>query len=279
MKIQPFSPKFHRAVSASLAASLILVSSVQAQSNYEPEPNVGCTDCSTKVSPIQAPLGPSISGVTGSVNESVPTATALRALIQELQAGNTTLTDFQSRLTAAGVNPDTSNQAAVVTGSLSETQVRAILARIRNRSSLPIPSSITDVASSTNEVLIASSQLDTMAQSSTSPEANAAVSGLYNTFNQAFISGGINPTEADRNAANLVIALSSVKGTLRKNGYINLKEVNRLVSFVNPSIAILPRLVEAAGNNASLQTFQRIQDTVSALEVVALYITAINNSV
>ena len=271
MKIQPLSNKFHRAVSISLITSLILLNAVSVQA----EINQSCSNCSTKVQPIQSPLGPSISTLIGSLTDSAPTTAALTALIQELQSGDRTLTNFQSRLTAAGVNSNTSAQAAEVAGSLTEAEVRAILRG--DRSSVPIPGSGVSVASSQPGVLLASSQLETVAQGSSS--ANAAVSGLYNTFNQAFIAGGVTSTQADRNAVNLVVALSSIKGTLRNNGYISLREVNRLVKAIDPSIAALPGLLQAVNNNPSVERFQQIQDTVSALELVGIYIKAVNSSV
>ncbi|HEY9873288.1 MAG TPA: hypothetical protein V6D12_07615 [Candidatus Obscuribacterales bacterium] len=242
MKIQPVSKKFLAAVSAGLAASLILGS--------------------TSTVYAQVPL-PSISNVV----------TRITTTVQRVFSSSPLITFSLASAAKADLVISTISEkevASIIAGSQNQGGVRIAGANM--------PVEFTQPISASTQVVLASSDAKGVSDKPTPISPQEAVLGLHQTFSQAFIASGLSSSEADKNATNLVTALAAVKSSYNNNGDINAKKVNHLVRLIEPSRAALPGMLRVVSNNPNPETFQQIQDTVSSLETVGGFVKQVNDN-
>ncbi len=288
MNIKSFSTNF-RAGCAGLTAALMLLSSTSAYAQTNQ------SNGSTKVLPIQqggaaGGLGQAGGNINAAIQQSggagSTQAAAVVSAIQTAAGGGAgAVSALTTSLINAGVAPGLAANLAVVT-TLTPATVNAILAGRRPQSSLPTPRAGSAVAaslSSSTGTLVASSEPMFVAQTSVTPVQNteAAVTEAYDALTQAFIAGGVSPTNAQSNAANMLIALASVKYAAPVGGGVNVGQINRIATLIQPAIADLPGLRKAITDNPnlSLATFRQIQATIGILEPMALLVRVVNENV
>ncbi|MGB3207685.1 MAG: hypothetical protein WBB28_22095 [Crinalium sp.] len=284
MNIKSFPTNF-RAGCAGLTAALMLLSSTSAyaQSNQ--------SNGSTKVLPIQqggaaGGLGRAGGNITAAIAQSggagsTQAAATIAAIQTAAGGGAAAVGALTTALTNAGVAPGLAANLAVVT-TLTIPTVTSILAN--TQSSLPTPNSGSGLtASLSTGTLVASSEPMFLAQTAVTPVQNttAAVREAYDALTQAFIAGGVDPTNAQRNAANMLIALASVKYAAPLGGGVNIRQINRIATLIEPAIAALPGLRRAVTDNPnlSLTTFRQVQATIGVLEPMALLVRVVNENV
>lgn len=281
MNIKSFSKNF-RAGCAGLTAAIMLLSSTSAYAQQR-QGNAVQSNGSTKITPVipaQAVFGQVTAALARSGGQNA-------ALIAAIQSRNTDA--IVTALVAQGINVDRATRIAAVIVNSTPAEIINILSRIQNRQgTLPTSSPGLPVAgsfsrrelSTSSETLVASSGSIFLAQSSGSSVDNeAAVSELYNIFTQAFVAGGNSSGDAQKNASNLLVALSTVKYAITPNGAVNLRQVNQLSRLIQSPITALPGMLTATRNNPTVETFRQIQATVNVLEPITLLVQAINESV
>ena len=285
MNINSFSTNF-RAGCAGLTAALMLLSSTSAYAQQQQGDAVQ-SNGSTKVLPIQAGgaaggLGQAGGNINAAIQQSggagsTESAATISAIQTAAGGGAVAVSALTTALVNAGVAPGLAANLAVVT-TLSPATVAAILANIQSSLPTQVPgNAVAASLSRSTGTLVASSEPMFIAQAQ---DTTAGVREAYDGLTQAFIAGGVDATNAQRNAANLLIALASVKYAAPVGGGVNLPQINRLATLIQPSIAALPGLRKALDNpNLSLTTFRQIQATIGVLEPVALLVRVVNENV
>jgi hypothetical protein len=272
-----FFPNNFRAGCAGLTAALMLLSSTSAYAEGNQ------SNGSTKVTPAipsQALFGQIRAAIARSGGQNA----ALTAAIQSRNPDA-----IVTALVAQGVSVERATSIAAVMLNLTPNDIINLLSRLQNRqSALPNSNQDNFVAASLSQsglstsrgTLVASSEPMFVAQASGSSVDNeAAVSELYNTFTQAFVAGGNSAGDAQKNASNLLVALTTVKYAITPNGSVNLRQVNQLARLIQSPIAALPGMLTATRNNPTVDTFRQIQATVNVLEPMALLVKAVNEAI
>ena len=131
--------------------------------------------------------------------------------------------------------------------------------------------------SSNRELLVAASAPVPIAQR-LNPESPAdAVQILYNTFDDAFFVAGIDPEIAQKNAKNLVLALSGVKDWFATDEEIDVLPVNKTTKLMEPILKDIPKLRLALGNNPSANDYLLILHTMTVIDTILTPLQVVND--
>ncbi|HEY9695159.1 MAG TPA: hypothetical protein V6D15_23400 [Oculatellaceae cyanobacterium] len=278
MNIKSFSTNF-RAGCVGLTTALMLLGLTSTYAQADEVQSNG----STKVTPL-IPARALFGQITAALAR---TGGQNAALIAAIQSRNTDA--IITALVAQGINVDRATRIAAVIATLTPSDIINLLSRIQNRQGalpassqgIPVAGSLSNLGLSTSRgTLVASSEPILLAQASgSSVDSEAAVAELYNTFSQAFVAGGNSASDAQKNASNLLVALTTVKYAITPNGSVDIRQVNQLARLIQSPIAVLPGMLTATRNNPSVETFRQIQATVNVLEPMALLVQAVNQAI